>query len=55
MLAHKMLPMFRQLHSPLAEQLPFLERTGGKDVEKTQYVINRARELLHIIKLHFVV
>ncbi len=55
MLAHKMLPMFRQLHSPLAEQLAFLERTGGKDVEKTQYVIDRARELLHIIKLHFVV
>ena len=54
-LAHKMLPMFRQLHAPLADQLALLERTGGKDSEKVHYVVEQGRKLLHIIELHFIV
>ncbi|MFY9364598.1 MAG: ATP-binding protein, partial [Bacteroidales bacterium] len=54
-LAHKMLPMFRQLQSPLADHLALLERSEGKDIKRVQYVIDGARELLHIIELHFIV
>ncbi|NLA14922.1 MAG: response regulator [Bacteroidales bacterium] len=54
-LAHKMLPMFRQLHASLANDLAMLERAGGKAPEKVKKVIQQARDLLHIIELHFIV
>ena len=47
--------MFRQLQSPLADHLALLERSEGKDIKRVQYVIDGARELLHIIELHFIV
>jgi signal transduction histidine kinase/CheY-like chemotaxis protein len=53
--AHKMLPMFRQLQSPLANDLEILERTGKEDPGRVQSVIGKARELLQVIKLHFIV
>jgi len=54
-LAHKMLPMFRQLQSPLVKDLEILERTGKGDPGMVQSVIGKARELLQVIKLHFIV
>ncbi len=52
---HKMLPMFRQLRSPLVNDLEVLERSGKEDPERVQSVIEKARELLQVIKLHFIV
>ncbi|HRW95756.1 MAG TPA: hypothetical protein P5167_07915, partial [Bacteroidales bacterium] len=53
--AHKMLPMFRQLQSPLVNRLEILERSGKEDPVIVQDVIKQARELLQVIKLHFIV
>ncbi|MFA5769796.1 MAG: ATP-binding protein [Bacteroidales bacterium] len=53
--AHKMLPMFRQLQSPIVKDLEILERTGKEDPGRVQSVIGKARELLQVIKLHFIV
>jgi signal transduction histidine kinase/response regulator of citrate/malate metabolism len=53
--AHKMLPMFRQLHSPLVNDLEILERSGKEDPGLVQSVIGKTRKLLQVIKLHFIV
>ncbi len=53
--AHKMLPMFRQLQSPLVNRLEILERSGKEDPVIVQDVIKQARELLQVIKLHFII
>lgn len=54
-IAHKMLPMFRQLQSPLVKDLAFLEQSGKEDPARVRRVIRQARLLLQIIELHFII
>ncbi len=54
-LTHKMLPMFRQLQSPLVKDLATLERSGREDPATVKRVIRQARELLQVIELHFII
>jgi len=53
--AHKMLPMFRQLQSPLAAELGVLERNRSTETEKTIKVLTEGAALLEVIKLHFII
>ncbi len=53
--AHKMLPMFRQLQSPLAAELGVLERSRSTETEKTIKVLTEGAALLEVIKLHFII
>lgn len=54
-IAHKMLPMFRQLRSPLVKDLEILERSGKEDPSRIRRVIRESRALLQVIKLHFII
>ncbi|HPA43975.1 MAG TPA: ATP-binding protein [Bacteroidales bacterium] len=53
--AHKMLPMFRQLQSPMVKDLIVLERSGKEDPARVSRVIKQAAELLQVIEFHFIV
>ncbi len=53
--AHKMLPMFRQLQSPLVKDLATLERSGKEDPATVKRMIRQARALLQVIELHFII
>lgn len=54
-IAHKILPMFRQLGSPLVKDLAFLERSGKEDPVRIRRVIKQAGSLLQAIELHFII
>jgi len=43
------------LHSPLVNDLEILERSGKEDPGLVQSVIGKTRQLLQVIKLHFII
>lgn len=51
-LAHKMLPMFRQLESPLVQELVLLERSTQLDADTTRYVVAQVRQLVAALEAY---